>query len=123
MAGMDGLKGISRLQAAHPDCRVILMSGVASPTTALEAMQLGADGFIPKSMSANSMINAIKFVLAGEKYFPAELNLEENTKQQVDFMGLTNREAQTLRLICKGLSNKSIAREMDIQEVDSEASC
>ena len=62
------------------------------------------------------MINAIKFVLAGEKYFPADF-IAESAQETGSFMGLTSRELRTLRLICKGLSNKVIARELGIQEV------
>ena len=117
MAGMDGLSGIQRMKEFHPNTKIILMSGVASLETARSAIDMGADGFVPKSMSALSMINAIKFVLAGEKYFPAELSEGSNAPKQGGFMGLTDREAETLRFVCKGMSNKEIAREMGLQEV------
>ena len=46
------------------------MSGVANREVANKAMEHYARGFIPKSLSATSFINAIKFILAGERYLP-----------------------------------------------------
>jgi len=64
------------------------------------------------------MVNAIRFVLSGEKYFPAELTFEVETDTKVqDFRGLSPKEIQTLRSLCAGNSNKEIAIEFDIQEV------
>ena len=49
------------------------MSGVANREVANNAMERHARGFIPKSLSAISFINAIKFILSGERYLPFDL--------------------------------------------------
>ena len=117
MAGMDGLSGIERMKQGHPDTKVVLMSGIATPDTAREALRKGADGFFPKSMSALSLINAVKFVLSGERFFPAEWGDVNSPTAYTSFMGLSKRETETLRKLCDGLSNKEIARDLGLQEV------
>jgi DNA-binding NarL/FixJ family response regulator len=118
MPGMNGLKGLVRAQKAYPLTKVALMSGVANRDVANSAMARGAHGFLPKSLSAGSLVNAIKFVLSGERYFPFDFGiLEQNAPQDTTFNALSQREMQTLEQLCVGLSNKEIARNLNIQEV------
>ena len=94
------------------------MSGVANRDVAKNAMQQNARGFIPKSLSATSFINAIRFILAGETYFPFDYGTTSSEEKNYgDFARISTREMQTLEQLCIGLSNKEIARNLDIQEV------
>ena len=118
MPGMDGLSGLEAAVTQYPISKIALMSGVATPEVAKEAMSLGARGFFPKSLSAESMVNAIRFVLSGEQYFPFEFAKEQaETTNKADYRGLTPREMETLLQLCEGKSNKEIARELGLQEV------
>lgn len=118
MPGMKGLEGLERATKAHPECKVVLMSGVANKDIANSAMARGAHGFIPKSLTAASLVNAIKFVLSGERYFPFDFaGSDSDAKQSGVFAELSAREMETLEQLCIGLSNKEIARNLDIQEV------
>ncbi|MEO1563559.1 MAG: response regulator transcription factor [Pseudomonadota bacterium] len=117
MAGMDGLQGIDKMKEGHPNTKVVLMSGIATPETARAALRRGADGFFPKSMSAPSLVNAVKFVLSGERFFPADWSEASEATSGKNFMGLSPRETETLRKLCNGSSNKEIARDLGLQEV------
>ncbi|MFK7878189.1 response regulator transcription factor [Roseobacter sp.] len=118
MPGMDGLNGLDLARQTFPATKVVLMSGVANKEVANRAMEKGANGFIPKSLTATSLVNAIKFVLAGERYFPFEFGAAGVTPERVGaFATLSEREMQTLEQLCIGLSNKEIARNLGIQEV------
>lgn len=118
MPGMNGLQGLTRICQAYPNTRVVLMSGVATRDVATEAMDRGAQGFLPKSLSANSFINAIRFVLSGERYFPFDFSQSRDEEERTGrFSALSAREMQTLKQLGQGLSNKEIARELGIQEV------
>lgn len=118
MPGMDGLAGLKRVAGANPAIKFALMSGVATHDVAQEAMVSGAMGFFPKSLSAETMVNAIRFVLSGERYFPFDLAVQAaNAPGTSEYHGLTNRERETLRGLCDGKSNKEIARDLDLQEV------
>jgi len=118
MPGMNGLEGLDRARKAHPACKVALMSGVANRDIANSAMARGASGFIPKSLTAASLVNAIKFVLSGERFLPFDFGTAAQQGQtEGEFSKLSARELQTLEQLCIGLSNKEIARNLDIQEV------
>lgn len=118
MPGMNGLDGLERAKKAHPAVKVALMSGVANRDVANTAMSRGADGFMPKSLTAASMVNAIKFVLSGERYFPFDFGgAQDEAPRDGAFSELSERELQTLEQLCEGLSNKEIARNLGIQEV------
>ncbi len=119
MPGMNGLQGLERACKSYPACKVALMSGVANRDVAIKAIKQNARGFIPKSLSATSFINAIRFILAGETYFPFDYEATSSDREDYrDFAKkISTREMQTLEQLCIGLSNKEIARNLDIQEV------
>jgi len=62
MPGMRGLAGLQDAMQLAGGQRVALMSGQATQATVYEALRLGAAGFVPKSMSATSLVNAVKFM-------------------------------------------------------------
>lgn len=118
MPGMNGLDGLGRVRAEFPHTRVALMSGVATADVAQEAMAKGAAGFFPKSLSADTLVNAARFVLAGETYFPFDMAISQGAADpRGTYKGLSSRETEALRGLCAGKSNKEIARELDLQEV------
>lgn len=118
MPGMDGLEGLARSIERYPATRFALMSGVATMEVAREAMSAGAFGYFPKSLGAATMVNAVRFVLSGERFLPIEMALSaEKSSSAVSYNGLTEREVETLRGLCSGQSNKAIARDLDLQEV------
>ena len=118
MPGMNGLHGLATVKARVPDTPVAIMSGQVSRAFAEEVLEAGAAGFLPKTMHAKSMVNAIRFMAMGERYVPvdiAEGALEPAASALA--ASLTERERQVLDGLCRGLANKEIARELDLQEV------
>ncbi|WP_278921822.1 MULTISPECIES: response regulator transcription factor [Pseudophaeobacter] len=118
MPGMNGLVGLSAAIEANGGKGVAILSGSAPAKTAQEALKLGAIGFIPKTMGAQSLLNAVRFMVAGEVYVPVDLMREEATPSTHPLAEkLSQREFQVLEGLCKGLANKEIARDLDLQEV------
>lgn len=118
MPGMDGLKGLERALEASFGRPVAIMSGTATKTVAQEAIDKGAIGFLPKTMAAKSLVNAVRFMAMGETYVPLDfLNAEEEKPDTPLAKLLSEREQQVLGGLCRGLSNKELARELDLQEV------
>ncbi|MDO9524642.1 MAG: response regulator transcription factor [Gemmobacter sp.] len=114
MNGLNGLRAALELTAGKP---VALMSGVASRTIADAALEMGAAGFLPKTLSAKSLANAVRFMAMGEKYAPVDFatSLEPAPPPLMAKM-LTMRELQVLEGLCQGKSNKEIARDLDLTE-------
>jgi two-component system, NarL family, nitrate/nitrite response regulator NarL len=116
MPDMNGLESMGQLRAEHPKLRVAILSGSASRDLAEAALRAGAVGFLPKTLSAQGMVAAIRAMLAGQVYMPADL-LVSDAAQGEGMLSLTRRETDVLRGLCAGKSNKEIARDLDLQEV------
>ena len=118
MPGMDGLEGLKRMLAMDNARRVALISGTASRDIADEALAAGAAGFLPKTLSAKSVVNAVRFMAMGEQSAPLVFMRaeEEETPDHPLAERLSRRELQVLECLTQGKSNKEIARELDIRE-------
>lgn len=118
MPGMNGLDGLEKAMAASFGRPVAIMSGTANKDIAQQAIDAGAIGFLPKTMAAKSLVNAIRFMAMGETYVPLDfMNAEPEEVDIPIAKSLTEREMQVLGGLCQGQSNKEIARDLDLQEV------
>ncbi|MBL1435591.1 MAG: response regulator transcription factor [Rhodobacteraceae bacterium] len=118
MPGMDGLKGLAAALKANGGGGVAVLSGVASKDIAQDALDMGASGFLPKTMAAASLVNAVRFMAAGEIFAPIKfMTTEIEVDLPAQAKNLTDREMQVLGGLCQGKSNKEIARDIDLQEV------
>ncbi len=117
MPGMNGLEGLRRVLAMDACERVALISGEASKQIAEDALEAGAAGFVPKSLPAKSLVNAVKFMAMGEQYAPLDfMTAAEEAPKNALADKLTSRELQVLEGLTQGKSNKEIARDLDITE-------
>jgi len=119
MPGMNGLTGLAEALAVSDGRPVALMSGMATKAVAQEALDAGAVGFLPKTMGAKSLVNAVRFMAMGEQYVPFDFMNAPEAEEVAHPLAdkLTDREMQVLGGLCRGLANKEIARELDLQEV------
>lgn len=116
MPGMNGLEGLERAIAANAPKRVAMLSGSTSRVVAEAAVRAGAIGFMPKTLGARNMVSAIRLMIAGKTYLPLGV-FPEDPQEGPEGFHLSRREADVLRGICEGKSNKEIARDHDLQEV------
>ena len=118
MPGMNELDGLKVAMANNGGNPVALISGTAPRQIAEQALAEGAAGFLPKSMAAKSLIHAVRFMAAGEQYAPIKFMTEREEEESHPLTDvLSEREVQVLDGLCRGLANKEIARELDLQEV------
>lgn len=131
MPGSRGLDGIARMKSAVGNTPIVILSGFSDKRTINAAFELGICGFIPKASTGRTLLRAIQIVLDGDRYVPASL-LEESEapsifeKRKHGFQSpetggilsqLTDREADSLRHLITGRTNKEIARALDLQEI------
>lgn len=117
MPGMNGFEGLTKAIAFKGGQRVALMSSQATREIAERALEEGAAGFVPKTLTAKSMVNAVRFMGMGEQYAPIELMKSAPTETRNALAEkLSPRELQVLEGLTEGKSNKEIARDLEIQE-------
>ncbi|THD74759.1 response regulator transcription factor [Thalassobius vesicularis] len=117
MPGMNGLDSLRQALTLNGGQRVALISGEATRKIAEQALEVGAAGFVPKTLPAKSLVNAIKFMAMGEQYAPiAFMTADEAGPTGPLAEKLTTREMQVLQGLTEGKSNKEIARDLDLTE-------
>lgn len=126
LPGVSGIPALKMWRRHYPDVPVIVLSATTDQQTVLAAIEAGAAGFVPKSSSSEVMVNALRLVLAGGKYLPPEVlsNARSNVTQRgrqaatlcVETLGLSARQAEVLKFIARGASNKVICRELGLAE-------
>ncbi|MEQ8655075.1 MAG: response regulator transcription factor [Kiloniellales bacterium] len=118
MPGMRGLSGISRVRELYPDLPIVLLSGAISQSDIDEAYELGIRGFVPKTLAGKALVNALRLVVAGERYVPSTMIRDPKEQETIKKATgtLSPREAQVLQRLAHGASNKEIARALSIQE-------
>ena len=139
MPGMDGARTIAEIRDGYPSVPLIVLSGADPALDARACLRAGAAGFIPKSAMSKVMLQAIQLVLAGGQYLPPQLlhlldresdvshvtapatiavggPEHERTikRQRLDL--LSKRQREVFALLAQGLSNKMIARELNVTE-------
>ena len=121
MPVIDGIEATRRLLTAVDDPpRVLVLTTFENDDYVFEALRAGASGFLLKRARPDEVIRAIRLIAAGDSLlFPAairELAARHSPAAAIagglDDAGLTEREADVLRLIAQGLSNAEIAAQL-----------
>ena len=117
MPGMPWHESLRQLKEHNPDTPIVVLSAVTEPENVLQAVDIGASGFIPKTSSSKIILSALHLILAGGLYLPSELLSLQNKPEDSAVKGiLTPRQLDVLRLMGQGKPNKIIARELDLSE-------
>ncbi len=116
----DGLNTLGRIRLDKPSLPILMFSYVDNPPYVARAVALGANGYLLKDCVRDELVAAIKTAAAGENLWTRE-RLRRITgalatpRLQADVeVPLTEREAQVLRHMAGGLTNKQIAVELKI---------
>ena len=105
---------IERFLKFAPRAKIIVLASHAGDAEISRSLKIGAFGYVCKDISDDELIKAVRIITSGKKYIPSGVAniLSENLGQEQ----LTNAEKRILKTIVEGLSNKEIARKLDISE-------
>ena len=113
MPGENGLNGLKRLKQEFPDQTYGMISGITDTLIIKECLEFGAIGWIPKSMSGDPLIHAIRIMAENVQFVPADiiLKLEQTEDRWHLFTGI---EKDIAKLITTGQSDKEIAGSLNM---------
>jgi NarL family two-component system response regulator LiaR len=121
MPVMDGIEAIRQINASFPHIRLLVLTSFAADDKVLPAIKAGALGYLLKDSGPEDLIQAIRRVHRGESWLHpaiARKVLQELARpnEAPAPSTLTDREADVLRLIAQGLSNREIADRLVLSE-------
>ncbi len=120
MEGGEGLNTLGRIKLEMADLPVVLFSAFDNPTFVARAVALGAAGYLTKDVSREKLMDTLRAASTGGSAFTRdELRRVSGAlatprlATDID-VPLTQRESEVLRQMSLGLTNKEIAKALDI---------
>ena len=119
----NGVSIIPELQSLAPTVPIVVLSATEAVTTVQQALEFGVAGYIPKSSTSHETLAALRIVFSGDIYVAPALLIAIDAIASSD--GYNNKSTETvlsprlldvLRLMAQGLSNKVIARQLQLAE-------
>jgi DNA-binding NarL/FixJ family response regulator len=129
--GLEQLDSLKAAREASPATRFAVVSASDTRADILATLSAGFYGFISKHQSDTEILAAVTSILAGRIYVPASFakigdgdalgsrfdsEAPPTLSTEVDVLKLTKRQREVLSFLARGLSNKEIARALDIAE-------
>ncbi|MFA5957615.1 response regulator [Hyphomicrobium sp.] len=133
MPGITGPEGLSIVKETYPGIRVAIVSGSEERKDVVKAVAMGLNGYVPKSLGDDEIVGALQDILDGRVFVPrfmtsgAAAAQSDNPSQTeragkgdpgggATYKAISPRQRDVLDCVRRGLSNKEIARELDIAE-------
>lgn len=130
MPNTDGFQMLTEINQRWPDVPLVILSASENVNYMRKAIDLGAAGYVPKSLSREVMLGALQLVRSGGVYIPpaslgSSVDDDESSGFSVDpndpqlkkrMLQLTSRQKQVLKLLTDGMTNKEIATELGLSE-------
>lgn len=128
MPELNGLKATAKLKKSYPNIKILTLTRHTDDGYLQELLKAGASGYVLKQSAASELLHAIRAVAAGGKYLDPAITdkviggyAQKQVKARAVRESLTDREADVLRLIAWGYSNKEIGARLDISVKTVEA--
>jgi DNA-binding NarL/FixJ family response regulator len=115
LPGLNGVDGIALLKRKWPLVPILMLSSQDEPETVRLALVRGATGFISKAETAEKIVALLQRIVRGEVETPMTQAESADNIPGV-LLHLTPRQCEVLDLLCQGMSNKLIARQLKLSE-------
>jgi two-component system, NarL family, nitrate/nitrite response regulator NarL len=121
----SGIEAARRIAALGTATKIVMLTVSERDEDVMEALKAGAHGYVLKGVGASELLDIVRTVASGGSFVSPTLAARLlQAMQKPDRRGLSGdrlsslarREEQILELVAKGLSNKEVARELDLQE-------
>ena len=112
MPGMDGTEATRRIVADNPGTRVLILTTFGTADGLAHAIEAGAQGAILKSADFPDLVEAVRTVARGERYVSPDIS--SILAEEPPVPELSERQAEILESIIRGLTNKEIADNLGI---------
>lgn len=118
--GYEDIKIVKTLKEIQPDIKILVFTSHQESQYGVRYVQQGANGFLNKFCSEDTLVTAIKSILEKGHYFSRELSdkLEQKgNKKNIIYSidNLSNREYEISKLLVNGYGNLEIANKLNIQ--------
>jgi len=117
---MSGLEAIRAIRQTNKQSRIIVLSMYSRREFVIPAIEAGCDGYVPKSSTHTSLLEAIRVVLRGERFLhptAATALMESMTDKQSEvekFALLSEREQDVFRMAALGYTSREIGEKLHI---------
>jgi NarL family two-component system response regulator LiaR len=118
MPEMDGIAATESLRREFPDVEVIMLTNVLDRANVVRAVKAGAIGYLLKDIQAAELCQAVHAAAQGQVQLSPQVSgfLMREVQTSDSPKTLTEREADVLRMLAQGHSNKDIARHLHVVE-------
>jgi len=112
MAGESSLQSIPIIRAESPDTQIVVLTMQDEPAYAREALRAGALGYVLKESADAELVEAVRAAANGDSYLNPRLGAKVAAAPTGPPGGLSEREAEVLRMIAMGNTNAQIAQSL-----------
>ncbi len=124
MPGLSGIDAIGQIRKIAPRAKIVMLTHHEGQTFVEQALRAGAEGYLSKDSDAAELALAIEAVHRGDPYVSPKVSsglvsqvrgtTEAGPAPASRVAALTPREREVFQLLALGLSNKEVARELEM---------